>query len=58
MAAWALIMFCNLYLVKNHKTADNTTTTKATEKLSTDLESLDFLKTFDVRQTIFRNSQI
>jgi hypothetical protein len=44
--------------VKNHKTAKSTTTTKAREKLSTDLESLEFLKTFNVRQTKFRNSQI
>jgi hypothetical protein len=29
-------------LVKNHKIAKNSTTTKAREKISTDLESLDF----------------
>jgi hypothetical protein len=35
-------MFCNFYLVKNHKIAKNSTTTKAREKISTDLESLEF----------------
>jgi hypothetical protein len=32
-------MFCNFYLVENHKIAKNSTTTNATEK-STHLESL------------------
>jgi hypothetical protein len=31
-----------VYLEKNHKIAKNSTTTKAKEKLSTDLESLEF----------------
>jgi hypothetical protein len=34
--------FCNFYLVKNHKTAKKSTITKAREKISTDLESLQF----------------
>ncbi len=38
MAAWVLDIFCDFYKVKNHKTADNSTTTKAREKISTDLE--------------------
>ncbi len=42
VAAWFPDMFCNFYLVKNHKTATNSTTTKAREKISTDLESLEF----------------
>jgi len=33
-------MFCSFYLAKSHKFAKNTTTTKAREKISTDLESL------------------
>jgi hypothetical protein len=33
-------MFCNFYLVKSYKIAKNSTTTKAREKISTDLESL------------------
>jgi hypothetical protein len=35
-------MFCNFYFVKNHKIGNNSTTTKAREKISTDLESLEF----------------
>jgi hypothetical protein len=42
MAAWLPDMFCNFYLVKNHKIAKNVTTTKAREKIITDLESLEF----------------
>jgi hypothetical protein len=30
-------MFCNFYSVKNHKIANNSTTAKARENLSTDL---------------------
>jgi hypothetical protein len=37
-------MFCNFYEVKNHKIVKkNSTTTKSTEKISTDLEALKFL---------------
>jgi hypothetical protein len=42
VAAWVSDMFCNFNLVKNPKIADNSTTTKAREKMSTDLESLEF----------------
>jgi hypothetical protein len=35
VAAWVPGMFCNFYLVKNHKIAKNSTTTKAREKIST-----------------------
>ncbi len=48
-------MFCNFYLVKNHKTANNLATTEAREKISTYLESLEF---FDIGLTEFRNNQI
>ncbi len=33
-------MFRNFYFVENHRNADNSTTTKASKKISTDLESL------------------
>jgi hypothetical protein len=42
VAAWVTGMFCNFYLVKNHKIADNSTTTKATEKISKNLKTLEF----------------
>jgi len=48
-------MFCNFYLVKNRKIANNSTTTKASEKISTDLETLEF---FDVCWIEFKNNQI
>jgi hypothetical protein len=35
-------MVCNFYLVKSHKIAKNSTTAKAREKISIDLESLEF----------------
>jgi hypothetical protein len=31
VAAWFPHMFCNFYLMKNHKIANNSTTTKARE---------------------------
>jgi len=37
-----LAIHCNFYLVKNHKIAKNSTTTKARENISADLESLEF----------------
>jgi hypothetical protein len=42
VAAWVPDMFCNFYLVKNDKIANNSTTTKAREKISADFESLKF----------------
>ncbi len=42
VAAWVPYMFCNFYFVKNHKTANYSTTTKAREKMCTDLKSLEF----------------
>jgi hypothetical protein len=47
VAAWVLEMFCNFYLVKNCKIANNWTATIAREK-STYMESLEFQKNFDV----------
>ncbi len=50
-------MFRNFYLVKNHKIVHNSTTTKAIEKISTDLESLEFKEFFDVCFTKFKKIQ-
>jgi hypothetical protein len=36
-----------LFIEKNHKFANNYTTTQATEKIITDVESLEFYKYFD-----------
>jgi hypothetical protein len=35
VAAWVSDMIRNFYLVKNHKIANNSTTTKAREKINT-----------------------
>ncbi len=58
MAAWFPVLYCNFYLVKNHKIAENSTTTKAREKISADLETLQFQKFFAVCLTKFKNKQI
>jgi hypothetical protein len=42
VAAWFPEMFCNFYLVKNHKIAKNSTTSKAGEKINADLKSSEF----------------
>ncbi len=41
VAALVPDMFCNFYLAQNHKIADNSATTEATEKISADLDSLE-----------------
>ena len=41
-------MFCNFYLVKSHKIANNSAATEARKKISTDLESFECSKIFDV----------
>jgi hypothetical protein len=51
VAALVPDMFSNFYVVKNHKIANNSATTEATEKISTYLESLEFWKFFDVGLT-------
>jgi hypothetical protein len=48
VAAWVTDMFWNFYFVKKYKIAKNSKTTKAREKISTDLESLEFKKKFDI----------
>ncbi len=55
MAAWVSDTFCNFNLVKYRKIANNSTTTEALEKVSTDLVSLEF---FDVCLIEFKNNQI
>jgi hypothetical protein len=39
-------MFCNFYLVKNHKIGKNSKTNKAGKKVSADLEYFDFFEIF------------
>jgi len=51
-------MFWNFHLVKNHKIANNSATTKAREKISTDLESFELKKFFDACLTKIKNNQI
>jgi hypothetical protein len=55
VAAWVPDMFCNFYFVKSHKIADNSATTEAREKISTDLESVEC---FDICLTKFENYEI
>ncbi len=50
-------MFCNFYLLKSHKTDNNSPTTETKVK-STDLESLEFYNFFDVYLAKFKNFQI
>jgi hypothetical protein len=52
------ICFCNFYLMKNHKIVYNSSATEAKENISTDSESLEFWKTFDVGLSNFKNIQI
>ncbi len=42
VAAWVPDLFRNFYLVNNHTNENNSTTTIATEKVTADLESLQF----------------
>jgi hypothetical protein len=42
VAAWVPDIFCDIYLVRSHKIAENSATTEAREKISTDLESAEF----------------
>jgi hypothetical protein len=44
VAAWIADISCNIYLVKNHTIAKNSTTSQAIGKIATDLESLEFYK--------------
>ncbi len=51
-------MICNIYLLKNHEIANNSTTSKFGEKKSTDLESVGFQKNFDAGLIKFKNNII
>ncbi len=51
-------MFCNFHLVKNHNIAKKSTTTKDREKISADLEPLEFYNFFDVYFAKIKNYQI
>jgi hypothetical protein len=42
VAARVVDMFCTFYFVKNHQSANNSTATQAEEKISADLESVEF----------------
>ncbi len=42
VAAWAPDRFGNFYIVKSYRNANNSVTTDARVKISTDLESLEF----------------
>jgi hypothetical protein len=58
VAPWVPGMFCNFYLMKNHKIVYNSTMTAAIGKICTDLEFLEFKKIIDVGLTKFKNKQI
>ncbi len=51
-------MFGNFNVRKNHKDADNSTTTEAREKMSAVLESLEFNTKNDACLTKFNKNQI
>jgi hypothetical protein len=46
VAAWAMDMFCNFYLAKSHKIANNSITTKPREKNKHIFGILKILETF------------
>ncbi len=58
MAAWVPDMFCNFYMMNSRKIANNSATTEAREKISTDLEPLEFKKHFIVYMAKYENYQI
>ncbi len=58
MAAWFPDMFCIFYLVKHHKIAKNSRTTKTREKIDTYLKSLEFKKYLHVCLVKFKSNQI
>jgi hypothetical protein len=51
-------MFCNIYFVKNYNIAKNSTTTKAIEKTSADLESLEFLNFLMYIRLILKTNKV
>jgi hypothetical protein len=57
-AAWSEICFATLILQKNHKIVNISSITKVREKISTNFESLYFMKYLDVCFNKFINHQI
>jgi hypothetical protein len=57
MAAWVPNMSCNFYFLKNHKIADNSTTTKAKEKIVRIWNIYNFRKESDEYLTEFKNNK-
>jgi hypothetical protein len=51
-------MFCTFYSAKSHKTAISFASTEAIENITTDLESLEFLKNVGVCLTKYEHYQI
>jgi hypothetical protein len=58
VAAWAPDIFLKCHLVKNYKITNNSTTTKAREKINTGLKSLEFQVKFDIGLMAFKNTQM
>ncbi len=58
VAPWVPNMFCKFYLVKSRIIANNSATTEARGKISTDWEYVKILKIFDMCLTKFENYQI
>jgi hypothetical protein len=61
VARWQLgsrICFATFVWVKNHKIADNSTTSKARLKIRTDLESMEFSEFLNARFTKFKSNWI
>jgi hypothetical protein len=42
VAAWVSDMLCNFYFAKNNKFVNDSTTTEAREKISENLETIEF----------------
>ncbi len=58
VAAWFPDMFNNSYLVKIHKIVNYLAITEGREKISTDIETLEFYKTFNVCLNKFESNHI
>jgi hypothetical protein len=56
MATWVIDMFHNFNLAKKNNIANNSTSAKASEKISTYLVNIQFQKNFDVVFTKFKNN--
>jgi hypothetical protein len=56
VAAWILDIFRNFYIVRNCRSANNSTTAEAREKISAHTESIDFINFFGVCLNKFKNN--